>query len=128
MKKAEKFAYELRIIRLSILITFLLGMTGILVSWYSQSISVLIDSIYTIVAFFVYLFALYSTKKIKLPANPIYQYGYFKFEPIAVMVQSLLLFFVVILAICLAIIRFFQEKATFYEPPGLNQNVSEIIF
>ena len=63
MDKKAKFRYEIKIIKLSILVTFLLGTVGILAAWYSKSISVLVDSIYTLVAFFVYIFALYSTKK-----------------------------------------------------------------
>jgi cation diffusion facilitator family transporter len=109
MEKKAKFRYEIKIIKLSIWVTFFLGAIGILTAWYSHSISVLVDAIYTMVAFFVYIFALYSTRKINLPADNEYQYGYFKFEPIAVMVQSLLLFSVVILAFVLAVIRLFQS-------------------
>jgi cation diffusion facilitator family transporter len=110
MKKTERFAYEIRIIKLSIIVTFFVSITGVLAAWYTQSISVLIDAIYTMVAFFVYIFALYSTKKINQPADNVYQYGYFKFEPVAVIVQSLLLFSIVIFAVILALMRIFQAK------------------
>ena len=106
----QHITLEARIIKLSIWTTLIVGVFGIVIAYYSNSISVFIDTIYTIVAFLVYLFTLYAIKKISLPPNENYNYGYFKIEPIAVGAQALLLLAIVVLSIIMATIRFSKTE------------------
>lgn len=92
---------EVFALRINVIISFAYTIFSIITVYFARSLTVFLDTSYSLVALLIYVLSLYVIKKIKQPANSDYPYGYYKLEPIFVMVQSA---FVLLLAASIIIV------------------------
>jgi len=78
-------------IKLSIYGSVIMAITGILAALYGNSISLLFDALYTIIAMTISIAGLSISKLLKIKYSSRFNFGYFSFEPLFVLINGLLL-------------------------------------
>jgi cation diffusion facilitator family transporter len=90
---------ELFILKFSVVLTMICGISGVTIALLSDSMTLMLDGLYGIADIAVTLFAIIVVRKIHLPPNEKYNFGYAKYEPFMTAVDAIL-----IMAICAATI------------------------
>ncbi len=85
-KYKESFA-----IKLSIYGSLIMAITGILASIYGNSISLLFDALFTLIAMTISIAGLSISKLLKIKYSSRFNFGYYSFEPLFVLINGLLL-------------------------------------
>lgn len=78
-------------IKLSVYGSIIMTITGILASFYGNSISLLFDALYTLIAMSVSLAGLRIAKLLSIKYSPKFNFGYYSFEPLFVLINGLML-------------------------------------
>jgi len=78
-------------IKLSIYGSVIMAITGILASIYSNSITLLFDALYTLIAMTISIAGLRISKLLKIKYSSRFNFGYYSFEPFFVLINGLLL-------------------------------------
>ncbi len=78
-------------IKLSIYGSVIMAITGILASIYGNSISLLFDALYTLIAMLISIAGLRISKLLKIKYSSRFNFGYYSFEPLFVLINGLLL-------------------------------------
>lgn len=78
-------------IKLSIYGSIIMAVTGILASLFGNSISLLFDALYTLIAMTISLVGLRISKLLKIKHSLRFNFGYYSFEPLFVLINGLLL-------------------------------------
>jgi len=86
IKNKESFA-----IKLSIYGSVIMAVTGVLASIYGNSISLLFDALNTLVAIVISIAGLKISKLLKIKRSLKFNFGYYSFEPLFVLINGLLL-------------------------------------
>jgi cation diffusion facilitator family transporter len=81
----------------SLLLFFVSGIIGLAIN----SVTLLLEAAASLVIFFVAILVRFSIKKIHLPPDDVYNFGYGKYEPLTVVAQGLM-----IIAVCAVSIKF----------------------
>lgn len=107
---------ELFALRLNLLVASAYTVFGLVIAYFAKSLTVLLDAGYSLVALIVYLVSLYVVNKIKQPGTQEYPYGFYKLEPIFVIVQatSVLLLAILIIATSILNLIFSSIIANYY--------------
>ena len=92
---------ELNILRCSVVLELLFGVTGILVALYSRSNAVLLDGCYSLLCTLTMMANVRISQMVKLPPSPESPYGYPTLEPLMLFFEGILL-----LGLCLALLSF----------------------
>ncbi|MBU9888395.1 MAG: cation diffusion facilitator family transporter [Candidatus Omnitrophica bacterium] len=88
---------ELFVLKLSAVLTGVYGITGIVIAVMCDSMTLMLDGLYGVVDIFVSFFAIAVVRKVSLPPDEKYPFGYAKYEPVMTAVDGIL-----IVAICAA--------------------------
>ena len=91
--------HELFVLRFSVVLTMIYGIIGVTIAIICDSMTLMLDGLYGIADIAVALFAIMVVRKIHLPPNEKYNFGYAKYEPFMTAVDAILIF-----AICAATI------------------------
>ena len=86
IKQKESFA-----IKLSIYGSVIMAVTGIIASIFGNSISLLFDALYTLIAMSISLAGLRIAKLLNVKYSPRFNFGYYAFEPMFVLINGLML-------------------------------------
>jgi len=86
LKYKESFA-----LKLSIYGSVIMAITGIIASIFGNSISLLFDALYTIIAMSISLAGLRIAKLLSIKYSPRFNFGYYSFEPLFVLINGLML-------------------------------------
>lgn len=78
-------------IKLSIYGSVIMAITGILASIYGNSISLLFDALYTVIAMTISIVGLRISKLLKIKYSSRFNFGYFSFEPLFVLINGIML-------------------------------------
>lgn len=78
-------------IKLSIYGSVIMAITGILASIFGNSISLLFDAVYTVIAMTISMAGLRISKLLKIKYSERFHFGYYSFEPFFVLINGLLL-------------------------------------
>jgi len=78
-------------IKLSIYGSVIMAVTGILASIFGNSISLLFDALYTVIAMTISIGGLRISKLLKIKYSLKFNFGYYSFEPLFVLINGLLL-------------------------------------
>ncbi len=78
-------------IKLSIYGSIIMAITGILASLFGNSISLLFDALYTLIAMTISIVGLRISKLLKIKYSLRFNFGYYSFEPLFVLINGLLL-------------------------------------
>ncbi len=97
-KKADN-SYELFILKLSTALIIIFGIVGVAIAVACDSMTLMLDGLYGIADIIVSLLAIAVVRKIHLPPNDAYHFGYAKYEPFMTAVDGIL-----IITICAATI------------------------
>ena len=89
--------HELFVLKLSTVLTILYGIVGITIAALCDSMTLMLDGLYGVVDVVVSLFAIAVVRKVHLPPDEKYHFGYAKYEPFMTAVDGIL-----IVAICTA--------------------------
>ena len=90
---------ELFVLRFSVVLTMICGFTAVTIAVLCDSMTLMLDGLYGIADIAIALFAITVVRKIHLPPNEKYNFGYAKYEPLMTAVDATL-----ITAICAATI------------------------
>jgi len=91
--------HELFILKLSTVLTIIYGITGVTIAVICDSMTLMLDGLYGIADIIVSFLAILVVRKIRLPPNDRYHFGYAKYEPFMTAVDGIL-----IVTICAATI------------------------
>ena len=78
-------------IKLSIYGSIIMAITGILASILGNSISLLFDALNTLIAIVISIAGLHISKLLKIKYSSRFNFGYYSFEPLFVLINGLLL-------------------------------------
>jgi len=90
---------ELLVLKFSVVLTMIYGITGVTIAVICDSMTLMLDGLYGIADIAVALLAIAVVRKIHLPPNEKYNFGYAKYEPFMTAVDAIL-----IITICAATI------------------------
>ena len=90
---------ELFVLKFSVALTMIYGSAGVTIAIICDSMTLMLDGLYGIADIAIALFAIAVVRKIHLPPNEKYNFGYAKYEPFMTAVDAIL-----IIAICAATI------------------------
>ncbi len=85
---------------------------SIIIVYFAQSLTVLLDVGYSVITLLIYAASLYIVKKINQPANKRYPYGYYRLEPVFVLLQAGFILMVASSVIIMAIINLLIHAVT----------------
>ena len=93
--KTSNLELEVFVLRTASILTVLYAIVGIAIATICDSMTLIVDALYSVVDVVVSLLAIFIVRRIHEPPNENYQYGYAKYEPFMIAVEGLL-----IMAIC----------------------------
>ncbi|MFC4891756.1 cation diffusion facilitator family transporter [Pseudofrancisella aestuarii] len=96
---------EEKTLKLNFIIAVIYAVFSIVIVYFAQSLTVLLDTGYSIVTVLIYAFSIYVIKKINQPANDRYPYGYYRLEPVFILFESGFVLLIAISVILISIIN-----------------------
>jgi cation diffusion facilitator family transporter len=87
------FSDEIRVLRLSTILSFCFGIVGVVFAVLSRSRSILFDGLYAFVLSFFTIISARVVRLVKRGDNQEFQFGYGAFEPLVIVVRVLFMFF-----------------------------------
>lgn len=91
---------EKKTLKTNLIVASIYALFSVIVVYFAQSLTVLLDTSYSVISILIYAVSIYVLRKINQPVNKYYHYGYYRLEPIFIMLESwsvLLIAFSVIL-------------------------------
>ncbi|MBD2809237.1 cation transporter, partial [Francisella tularensis] len=91
---------EKKTLKTNLIIATIYALFSIIIVYFAQSFTVLLDTDYSVISILIYAVSIYVLRKINQPASKYYHYGYYRLEPIFIMLDSwfvLLIAFIVIM-------------------------------
>ena len=79
---------ELFVLRFSVVLTMICGFTAVTIAVLCDSMTLMLDGLYGIADIAIALFAITVVRKIHLPPNEKYNFGYAKYEPLMTAVDA----------------------------------------
>ncbi len=103
---------EARTLRVNFILSLIYVLFSLVIVYFAQSLTVLLDVGYSVITIFIYASSLYVVKKINQPANKRYPYGYHRLEPVFVFLQSSFVLMVAASVILMACINLVMKVIT----------------
>ncbi len=91
MSGVREIKYEIRWIRISAYASIVLGVFGMWLTLVTESSAIMLDAAYTLVCAATDLILAEACRKLTAPANKSFTYGYYKFEPLMIVIEGLLI-------------------------------------
>ena len=102
---------ELFVLKISTVLTIIYGVVGITIAIMCDSMTLMLDGLYSVADIVVSLLAIVVVRKVHLPPNEKYHFGYAKYEPLMTAVDGTL-----IVTICVATIFSSIQDIVHHEP------------
>ncbi|APC92109.1 MULTISPECIES: cation diffusion facilitator family transporter [Francisella] len=96
---------EKKTLKTNLIVASIYALFSIVIVYFAQSLSVLLDTGYSVISILIYAVSIYVLRKINQPANKYYHYGYYRLEPIFIMLES---WFVLLIAFSVILIAIFN--------------------
>lgn len=94
LQKIEQFA-----LKLSIVGTLFMAILGFSFAYLSRSEAVMLDGVFSLVAFTMSLLTLYVSRLVIKPDDDLFHFGYARFEPLLNVCKSLIIFVICVAAL-----------------------------
>ncbi|AJC49262.1 cation diffusion facilitator family transporter [Allofrancisella guangzhouensis] len=82
---------------------------SIIIVYFAQSLTVLLDTSYSVISILIYAISIYVLRKLNQPANKRYNYGYYRLEPVFIILESWFVLLVALSVILMAIFNMFTH-------------------
>ncbi|ABK89314.1 cation diffusion facilitator family transporter [Francisella tularensis subsp. novicida] len=96
---------EKKTLKTNLIVASIYALFSIIIVYFAQSLTVLLDTGYSVISILIYAVSIYVLRKINQPANKYYHYGYYRLEPIFIMLES---WFVLLIAFSVILIALFN--------------------
>ena len=108
----NKQKIETQTLQVNFILSIVYVLFSLVIVYFAQSLTVLLDVGYSVITLLIYAASLYVIKKINQPANKRYPYGYYRLEPVFVLLQAGFILLVAASVIIMAIINLVTHAIT----------------
>lgn len=100
---------ENKTLKINLFVSIIFVIFSIIIVYFAQSLTVLLDTGYSVVSILLYAISIYVLRKINQPADKLYHYGYHRLEPIFIILESWFVLWIAISVILIAIFNIFTH-------------------
>ncbi|MFZ9034993.1 MAG: cation diffusion facilitator family transporter [Francisellaceae bacterium] len=103
---------ESKTLTINLCVALAFSLFSLVIVYFVQSLTVLLDTGYSVVSVLIYAVSLYVVKKMNQPANKRYPYGYHRLEPMFVILESGFVLFIAAGVIVMSLINLISKAIT----------------
>ncbi|WP_119342617.1 cation diffusion facilitator family transporter [Facilibium subflavum] len=96
---------ETKTLKVNFILSAVFVLFSLVIVYFAKSLTVLLDVGYSFITLLIYIISLYVIKKINQPANKYYPYGYYRLEPVFVILQAGFILVVSVSVIVISIVN-----------------------
>lgn len=100
---------ESKTLKINLIIAIAYAFFSIIIVYFAQSLTVLLDTGYSVISIVLYAISIYILRKINQPADKHYHYGYHRLEPIFIILESSFVLLIAFSVILIAIFNLFTH-------------------